>query len=75
LLFNAYLQGNYGKAEEVVTKVRKKGEKGEGREEKQPLLDAGSDSELDVEVPASDSAPQNKSVTRSQRPEPTEYDR
>uniref|UniRef100_A0A8B9DCQ9 C2 domain-containing protein n=1 Tax=Anser cygnoides TaxID=8845 RepID=A0A8B9DCQ9_ANSCY len=42
--------GNYGKAEEVVTKVRKKGEKGEGREEKQPLLDPGSDSEMDVEV-------------------------
>uniref|UniRef100_U3ICJ1 C2 domain-containing protein n=1 Tax=Anas platyrhynchos platyrhynchos TaxID=8840 RepID=U3ICJ1_ANAPP len=42
--------GNYGKAEEVVTKVHKKGEKGEGREEKQPLLDLGSDSETDVEV-------------------------
>lgn len=55
--------------------MRKKGEKGEGREENQTLLDAGSDSELDVEILAPDSAPQNKSMTRSQRPEPTEYDR
>ncbi|NXK46221.1 FR1L4 protein, partial [Chauna torquata] len=67
--------GNYGKAEEVVTKLRKKGEKGERREEKQPLLDPGSDSELDVEVLAPDLAPLNKSVTRSQRPELMEYDR
>ncbi|XP_031461526.1 fer-1-like protein 4 [Phasianus colchicus] len=67
--------GNYGKAEEVVAKARKKGEKGKEREENQPLLDAGSDSELDMEVPAPDSAPRNKSMTRSQRPEPTEYDR
>ncbi|NXC43316.1 FR1L4 protein, partial [Penelope pileata] len=67
--------GNYGKAEKVVTKEHKKGEKGEGREEKQPLLDAGSDSELDVEVLAPVSAPLNRSMTGSQRPEPTEYDR
>lgn len=50
-------------------------EKGEAKEEKQPLLDPGSDSELDVEVLAPASAALNKSVTKSQRPEPTEYDR
>lgn len=75
LLFNAYIQGNYGKAEEVVTKVHKKGEKGEGREEKQPLLDLGSDSETDVEVLGPVLAPLNKSVTKSQKPETMEYDR
>ncbi|NXL34386.1 FR1L4 protein, partial [Glaucidium brasilianum] len=67
--------GNYGKAEEVVTKVGRKVEKGEVREEKQPLLDPGSDGELDVEVLAPASAALNKSVTKSQRPEPMEYDR
>ncbi|KAM9178029.1 fer-1-like protein 4 [Mergus octosetaceus] len=67
--------GNYGKAEEVVTKVHKKGEKGEGREEKQPLLDLGSDSEMDVEVLGPVLAPLNKSVTKSQKPETMEYDR
>ncbi|XP_027328813.3 fer-1-like protein 4 [Anas platyrhynchos] len=67
--------GNYGKAEEVVTKVHKKGEKGEGREEKQPLLDLGSDSETDVEVLGPVLAPLNKSVTKSQKPETMEYDR
>ncbi|NWR56648.1 FR1L4 protein, partial [Bucorvus abyssinicus] len=67
--------GNYGKAEEVVTKVGRKVEKGEVKEEKQPLLDPGSDGELDVEVLAPASAALNKSVTKSQRPEPTEYDR
>ncbi|KGL94346.1 Fer-1-like 4, partial [Charadrius vociferus] len=66
--------GNYGKAEEVVTKVWRKVEKGEVKEEKQLLLDPGSDSELDVEVLAPASAALNKSVTKSQRPEPTEYD-
>ncbi|NXN66305.1 FR1L4 protein, partial [Himantopus himantopus] len=66
--------GNYGKAEEVVTKVWRKVEKGEVKEEKQPLLDPGSDGELDVEVLAPASAALNKSVTKSQRPEPTEYD-
>ncbi|NXW05554.1 FR1L4 protein, partial [Fregetta grallaria] len=65
--------GNYGKAEEVVTKIWRKVEKGEMKEEKQPLLDPGSDGELDIEVPAS--AALNKSVTKSQRPEPMEYDR
>ncbi|NWI30964.1 FR1L4 protein, partial [Sula dactylatra] len=67
--------GNYGKAEEVVTKVWRKVEKGEVKEEKQPLLDPGSDGELDVEVLAPASAALNKSVTKSQRPEPVEYDR
>nr|XP_009914814.1 PREDICTED: fer-1-like protein 4 isoform X5 [Haliaeetus albicilla] len=67
--------GNYGKAEEVVTKVGRKVEKGEVKEEKQPLLDPGSDGELDVEVLAPASAALNKSVTKSQRPEPMEYDR
>ncbi|KFR06730.1 Fer-1-like 4, partial [Nipponia nippon] len=67
--------GNYGKAEEVVTKAWRKVEKGEVKEEKQPLLDPGSDGELDVEVLASASAALNKSVTKSQRPEPMEYDR
>ncbi|NXT95962.1 FR1L4 protein, partial [Anhinga rufa] len=67
--------GNYGKAEEVVTKVWRKVEKGEVKEEKQPLLDPGSHGELDVEVLAPASAALNKSVTKSQRPEPMEYDR
>ncbi|NWU99342.1 FR1L4 protein, partial [Upupa epops] len=67
--------GNYGKAEEVVNKVWRKLEKGEVKEEKQPLLDAGSDGEGDVEVLAPDSATLNKSVTKTQRPEPMEYDR
>ncbi|NXW84084.1 FR1L4 protein, partial [Alopecoenas beccarii] len=67
--------GNYGKAEEAVTKVWGKVEKGEVKEEKQPLLDPGSDSELGVEILAPASAALNKSVTKSQRPEPMEYDR
>ncbi|KFP09367.1 Fer-1-like 4, partial [Egretta garzetta] len=67
--------GNYGKAEEVVTEVWKKVEKGEVKEEKQPLLDPGSDGERDVEVLAPASATLNKSVTKSQRAEPMEYDR
>ncbi|NXE28405.1 FR1L4 protein, partial [Ardeotis kori] len=67
--------GNYGKAEEIVTKAWRKVEKGEVKEEKQPLLDPGSDGELDVEVLAPASAAPNKSVTKSQRPEPMEYDR
>uniref|UniRef100_A0A674K2Y2 C2 domain-containing protein n=1 Tax=Terrapene triunguis TaxID=2587831 RepID=A0A674K2Y2_9SAUR len=66
--------GNYGKAEEVVTKMPKKGQKGEGPEDKQPLLDPTSDEELDIEVMAPSPTLQNKSMTESQRPEPTEYD-
>ncbi|NXY45830.1 FR1L4 protein, partial [Ceuthmochares aereus] len=66
--------GNYGKTEEFMTKVQRKVEKGGGKEEKQSLLDP-SDDELDVEVPAPASAALNKSVTKTQRPEPTEYDR
>uniref|UniRef100_A0A672V2C0 C2 domain-containing protein n=1 Tax=Strigops habroptila TaxID=2489341 RepID=A0A672V2C0_STRHB len=38
-------------------------EKGEAKEEKQPLLDSGSDGELDVEVLAPPSAVQNKSYS------------
>ncbi|NXP81229.1 FR1L4 protein, partial [Ramphastos sulfuratus] len=67
--------GNYGKAEEVASKVGKTVEKGEVKEETQPLLDSGSDGELDGEVLVSTSAPLNKSVTKSQKPEPMEYDR
>ncbi|NWR77857.1 FR1L4 protein, partial [Centropus unirufus] len=67
--------GNYGKTEEFMTKVQRKTEKREVKEEKQTLLDPGSDEELDVEVLAPASAALNKSVTKSQRPEPTEYDR
>ncbi|XP_065548005.1 fer-1-like protein 4 [Lathamus discolor] len=67
--------GNYGKAEELVTKAWGKVEKGEVKEEKLPLLDSGSEGELDVEVLAPPSAALNKSVTKSQRPEPMEYDR
>ncbi|NXM76745.1 FR1L4 protein, partial [Serilophus lunatus] len=67
--------GNYGKSEEVVTKGWQKVEKGEVKAEKQPLLDAGSDGELDAEVLTPASAAWNKSVTKSQRPEPMEYDR
>ncbi|KFP81979.1 Fer-1-like 4, partial [Apaloderma vittatum] len=67
--------GNYGKAEEVVTKERRKVEKGEPKEEKQALLDSGSDGELDVEVLAPASAALNKSVTKSQRPVLMDYDR
>ncbi|NXO02474.1 FR1L4 protein, partial [Rhinopomastus cyanomelas] len=67
--------GNYGKAEEIVSKVGRHIEKGEAKEEKQPLLDPGSDAELDVDVLAPASAARSKSVTKPQRPEPTEYDR
>lgn len=58
-----------------MTKVHKKGEKGEGSEEKQLLLDPSSDDELDIEVITPATGLQNKSMTASQRPEPTEYDR
>ncbi|NXE96811.1 FR1L4 protein, partial [Menura novaehollandiae] len=67
--------GNYGKAEEVVTKGWQKVEKGGMKEERQPLLAAGSDGELDAEILTSALAALNKSVTKSQRPEPMEYDR
>ncbi|NXF83594.1 FR1L4 protein, partial [Sclerurus mexicanus] len=67
--------GNYGKSEEVVTKGWKSVEKGEVKEEKQPLLDTGSDDELNAEVLTPASAARNKSVTKSQRAEPMEYDR
>ncbi|NXP41106.1 FR1L4 protein, partial [Leiothrix lutea] len=67
--------GNYGKSEEIVTKGRQKVEKGEGKEERQPLLDAGSGGELDAEILTPALAALNKSVTKSQRPEPMEYDK
>ncbi|XP_027639538.1 fer-1-like protein 4 isoform X3 [Falco peregrinus] len=67
--------GNYGKAAEVVTKVQRRVEKGEAKEEEQPLLDPGSDGELNVEALGPASAALNKSVTKGQRPEPMEYDR
>ncbi|XP_061486315.1 fer-1-like protein 4 [Rhineura floridana] len=66
--------GNYGKAEEVMTKVSKKDEKGEKSEEKQPLLEPSSDDELDVEVIPPSTPLLDKSMTENQRPEPTEYD-
>ncbi|NXU02948.1 FR1L4 protein, partial [Buphagus erythrorhynchus] len=67
--------GNYGKSEEVVTKGWQKVEKGEVKEERQPLLDAGSGGELDAEILTPSLAALNKSVTKSQRPEPMEYDK
>ncbi|NXV04481.1 FR1L4 protein, partial [Cettia cetti] len=67
--------GNYGKSEEVVTKGWQKVEKGEVKEERQPLLDAGSGDELDAEILTPALAAQNKPVTKSQRPEPMEYDK
>ncbi|XP_077043465.1 fer-1-like protein 4 [Agelaius phoeniceus] len=67
--------GNFGKSEEVVTKGWQKVEKGEVKEERQPLLDAGSDGELDAEILTPALAAMNKSVTKSQRPEPMEYDK
>ncbi|NWY36830.1 FR1L4 protein, partial [Sylvia atricapilla] len=67
--------GNYGKSEEVVTKGWQKVEKGEVKEERQPLLNAGSGGELDAEILTPALAALNKSVTKSQRPEPMEYDK
>ncbi|NXH56767.1 FR1L4 protein, partial [Rhabdornis inornatus] len=67
--------GNYGKSEEIVTKGWQKVEKGEVKEERQPLLDAGSGGELDAEILTPSLAALNKSVTKSQRPEPMEYDK
>ncbi|NXX29198.1 FR1L4 protein, partial [Nicator chloris] len=67
--------GNYGKSEEVVTKGCQRVEKGEVKEERQPLLDAGSGGDLDAEILTPAFAALNKSVTKSQRPEPMEYDK
>ncbi|NWV17935.1 FR1L4 protein, partial [Origma solitaria] len=67
--------GNYGKSEEVVTKEWQKVEKGEVKEERQPLLDAGSGGEKDAEILTPASAALNKAVTKSQKPEPMEYDK
>ncbi|NXQ25195.1 FR1L4 protein, partial [Alaudala cheleensis] len=67
--------GNYGKSEEVVTKGWQKGENGEVKEEEQPLLDADSGGQLDAEILTPALAALNKSVTKSQRPEPMEYEK
>ncbi|NXT14870.1 FR1L4 protein, partial [Prunella fulvescens] len=67
--------GNYGKSEEVVTKGWQKVEKGEMKEERQPLLNVGSDGELDAEILTPALAALNKSVTKSHRPLPMEYDK
>ncbi|KAF7238941.1 Fer-1-like protein 4 [Varanus komodoensis] len=67
--------GNYGKAKEFPTKISKKEEKGEKSEEKQPLMEASSDDELDVEVTPPSTPLLDKSMIVNQRPEPTEYDR
>ncbi|NWZ01667.1 FR1L4 protein, partial [Loxia curvirostra] len=67
--------GNYGKSEEVVTKGLQKVEKGEVKEERQPLLNADSGGELDAEILTPALAAMNKSVTKSLRPEPMEYDK
>ncbi|RLV92857.1 hypothetical protein DV515_00013628 [Chloebia gouldiae] len=67
--------GNYGKSEEVVTKGCQKVEKEEVKEERQPLLDAGSGGELDAEILTPALAGLNRSVTKSQRPEPMAYDK
>ncbi|XP_063260879.1 fer-1-like protein 4 isoform X2 [Prinia subflava] len=67
--------GNYGKSEEIVTKGWQKVEKGEVKEERQPLLNASSGGELDAEILTPALAALNKSVTKSQRPEPMEYDK
>ncbi|NXR54428.1 FR1L4 protein, partial [Hippolais icterina] len=67
--------GNYGKSEEVVTKGCQKMEKGEVKEERQPLLSSGSGGELDAEILTPALAALNKSVTKSQRPEPMGYDK
>ncbi|XP_069508332.1 fer-1-like protein 4 [Ambystoma mexicanum] len=69
--------GNYGKAAEIITKPSKKAEKAEKAEEdedRQALLDAGSEDELDLEIMPSASAVEDKSMTPGKRPEPTEYD-
>ncbi|NXY24527.1 FR1L4 protein, partial [Atrichornis clamosus] len=67
--------GNCGKSEEIVTKGWQKVERGDVKEERQPLLDAGSDGELNAEILTPALTALNKSVTTSQRPEPMEYDR
>lgn len=50
-------------------------EKGEVKAERQPLLDAGSGDELDTEILTPALPTLNKSVTKSQRPEPMKYDK
>ncbi|XP_072773289.1 fer-1-like protein 4 [Taeniopygia guttata] len=67
--------GNYGKSEEDVIKGWQKVEKEEVKEERQPLLDAGSGGELDAEILTPVLAALNRSVKKSHRPEPMEYDK
>lgn len=50
-------------------------EKGEVKAERQPLLDAGSGDEPDAEILTPALPTLNKSVTKSQRPEPMKYDK
>ncbi|KAM4691339.1 fer-1-like protein 4 [Rhinophrynus dorsalis] len=67
--------GNYGKTAEIITKTSKKKEKLEPvSEERQGLLDTGSEDELEmVNLPVNPEQ-EGKSVTPSRRPEPTEFD-
>ncbi|KAM3922750.1 fer-1-like protein 4 [Leptodactylus fuscus] len=67
--------GNYGKVVEIITKASKK--KGDGvPEERQGLLDASSEDELeaDMEEDPSDTEHSSKSVTPARKPERTEPD-
>ncbi|XP_053309216.1 fer-1-like protein 4 [Spea bombifrons] len=67
--------GNYGKVAEVITKTSKKKERPETvPEERQGLLDTGSEDELEVDIQPASSEQEGKSVTPSMRPEPTEFD-
>ncbi|KAM8947023.1 fer-1-like protein 4 isoform 2-T2 [Pelodytes ibericus] len=67
--------GNYGKIAEVIPKPSKKKEKFETiPEERQGLLDTGSEDELEMDTQPSGSEQEGKSVTPSKRPEPTEFD-
>ncbi|KAE8576696.1 hypothetical protein XENTR_v10004287 [Xenopus tropicalis] len=69
--------GNYGKTVELITKSSKKKEKKEKlepvSEDRQSLLDTGSEDELETEAAP---PPKNEgiSITPSKKPEPTEYD-
>ncbi|KAM4622831.1 fer-1-like protein 4 [Discoglossus pictus] len=67
--------GNYGKIVEVIPKTSKK-EKASTSvpEERQGLLDTGSEDELEMETPPTSTEQEGRSVTPSMRPEPTEFD-
>ncbi|XP_063311821.1 fer-1-like protein 4 [Pelobates fuscus] len=67
--------GNYGKIVEVIPKESKKKEKASKvPEERQGLLDTGSEDELETDTPPPTSEQEGKSVTPNRRPEPTEFD-